>query len=152
MPDPETLLIYRVADFGHTMLSVTKLGAVEFVGIECGWHDNEPFRSCIPEGHYRLEPHGGERYKDTLAFVNEGLGVAHLQTDSCARYACVIHKTRNATALTGCVAFGMSMRLDYSYPTLVDSALAVAHVLSALRWPGMRRAIIENRLGGWTDG
>jgi len=151
VPDIETLRIYRIADFGHTMLSIWRLGAAEFWGLEKGWHNNEPFKSCIPAGEYRLEPHYGQTYKDTFAFVSEELGVSHVQTPGMQRYACVIHRARNATALSGCFACGFSMRLDYGYPTLQDSAQAVAHVLSALRWEGEKRAVIEDRLGGWVD-
>jgi len=151
MPESGQLRIYRIADFGHTMLSISKIGAAEFMGIECGWHDNVPFQSCIPAGEYLLIPHEGPKFRDTFAFVNENLGVSHEHKSDIQRYACVIHHARTARGLTGCLACGASVRMDYGYPVLVESASSVAHVLSVLRWPGNRTAIIEDRLGGWTD-
>ena len=147
---PETLRIYRFADFGEEgVLSRWKLGKWECWGLECPWMDNAPFKSCIPAGSYRLEPHDGDKYKHTLAFVSDSLGVAHWPTEGVPRYACVIHRARNASHLTGCLAPGMSIGLEHGEPVLGASAVATQHVLTALRWPGMKRAIIQECWGGY---
>jgi len=149
----ETLRIYRFADFGDDgMLSRWKLGSWECWGLECPWRDNEPFKSCIPCGSYRLEPHDGDKYKHTLAFVSDSLGVSHWASDDHSRYACVIHHARNAGHLTGCLAPGMALGLEHGVPVLGASAVATQHVLSALRGPTIKRALIQECMGGYQCG
>jgi hypothetical protein len=149
----ETLSIVRFVDFGEDggMLSRWRLGTWECWGMECPWQNNEPFKSCIPTGNYRLEPHDGDKYKETLAFVSEGLGVSHWPDPEYPRYACVIHRARNHRNLTGCLAPGMAIGLEHGLPVLGASAVATQHVLTALRWPGIKRAVITEWMGGHNE-
>jgi len=75
----------------------------ECVTMEREWADNRPFVSCIPAGHYKLEPHESQKYGKTWAIVGET--VSHLQTDA-KRYACLIHSANYAYQLSGCIAPG----------------------------------------------
>lgn len=147
MSDEITLHIYRLADFGERggTLSRWELNGWHCWGMEAPWKDNQRFESCIPSGLYRLEDHGGDKYRDTFALVSEDLGVSHWPCDTAARYACVLHRARSHHHLSGCLAPAMGIAMDEGLPILTGSAVALQHILSTLKWSSTKLAVIHER-------
>jgi len=75
--------------------------------VEQVWKNNQPFKSCIPEGEYTLVRYASNKYGKTFALVAPYLNVyAYEATDCNARYACLIHAANYAGQLQGCIAPG----------------------------------------------
>lgn len=47
--------LYRIHDDGERCLGVLVAGGFRCYTVERPWLDNEPFKSCIPPGHYDCE-------------------------------------------------------------------------------------------------
>jgi len=89
--------------------SVGTFGTIEvggnvFFTAEKPWKDNEPFKSCIPEGEYSLVPHNSKKYGDVLAIV--GGTVSHYKDEDFERYACLLHVGNYPSDVVGCVCLG----------------------------------------------
>lgn len=65
--------------------------------IERPWLDNTPFKSCIPEGRYLVEPFSGDRYKEVWQVK-----------DVPNRTAILFHVGNWARNSVGCILPGLS--------------------------------------------
>lgn len=74
------------------------------VAVERAWENNVPFKSCIPEGSYKLVPHESPKYGSCYAFEASSLGVTIHGPSQ--RTHCLIHPANLPTQLAGCLALG----------------------------------------------
>lgn len=64
--------------------------------------------SCVPEGHYQLEPHNSERYPGTWALV--GRNVSHWPGPA-ARSTILFHSGNTTADTAGCILVGFNLKL-----------------------------------------
>ncbi len=83
------------------------VGDLTLYCVEQPWRNNEPGRSCIPEGDYILEPHRSQKYPHTWAMVGET--VSHYPEAGKPRSACLLHVGNTMEDVTGCIAPGTSL-------------------------------------------
>lgn len=105
--------------------------------VEQPWRDNRPNVSCVPAGRYKLEAHHSEKYPDTFAMVNHGLGVYHYPADGWTakdRYSCLIHTANYARQVSGCIGPGHKLFASSGEWMVTRSRLTM----------GLIRAIIED--------
>ena len=65
--------------------------------MEKPWLDNEPFKSCIPEGKYTVVPYSSPKYPDVWEVTNV-----------VDRSKILIHKGNWEHDLKGCIAVGLA--------------------------------------------
>jgi hypothetical protein len=75
--------------------------------VEQPWNNNEPFRSCIPEGSYEAVKHNSPKWGRCFAIVGEGVAI---NQGEARRYAILIHPANWADQLQGCLAPGKSLQ------------------------------------------
>lgn len=84
--------------------------------VEQPWSDNEPFKSCVPDGKYTLVPYTSGKYGDCFIMVNPGLGVYALKEDRLSesdRYKCLFtHKGNWPWNFEGCIGIGERLAAD----------------------------------------
>lgn len=81
----------------------------KFHSVEQAWRDNQPFKSCVPYGVYKLVRYRSTRYHDLWALRNPDLGVGVYSGDS-LRYACLFTHIGNFPGnFVGCVGAGDSL-------------------------------------------
>lgn len=91
--------------FAHgTFSDVYINGELFSVAVERAWQNNLPFKSCIPEGTYKLVPHRSPKYGSCYAFEAPSLGVT--VDGPSQRTHCLIHPANTPTQLAGCLAVG----------------------------------------------
>ncbi|WP_019615094.1 DUF5675 family protein [Psychromonas ossibalaenae] len=100
--------------------------------VEREWRNNEPFKSCVPEGSYLIVPHNSPKYGDCYALVAATLGVT-IDGPS-LRTACLIHPANKPSELLGCLSPG----LDFGF---LDDEWCVTHSGDAFD-------VLMNELGG----
>jgi hypothetical protein len=76
--------------------------------VEKPWKSNEPFKSCIPPGLYKIVRHHSEKYPNTFALVNHNLGIGHNKGDS-LRYSCLLHIANFEHEVEGCIGPGLDL-------------------------------------------
>lgn len=94
-----------------------------------------PFKSCVPDGYYRLVPHNSPDHPNTYALVNEALGVYHLGKpagQAFGRVACLIHPANRAAEVVGCIAPGLTRGILKGEPAVLSSAAAMAKLRAIL--------------------
>jgi len=79
--------------------------------VEKPWVRNIPFKSCIPDGRYKLVPFQRSNGQNVYALVNEDLKVYLTKEDMDAaggfgRYACLIHIANTVDDVVGCIGPG----------------------------------------------
>jgi len=70
-----------------------------------------PFESCVPDGVYQLVPHKRPDGAETVALVNEDLGVWYQKDDrpsDWGRYLVLIHAGNYVDDVVGCIAPGLA--------------------------------------------
>lgn len=81
--------------------------------IEQPWRNNEPFRSCVPDGDYDLIPFNSPKYGPCFLMVNPDLGVYAFEEDRVLetdRYLCIYNHVANwAKDVKGCSGLGESL-------------------------------------------
>ena len=77
--------------------------------VEREWRNNQPFKSCVPEGDYLLIPHISPKYGACYAMVAPTLGVT-LHGPS-IRTECLFHTANKPSQLLGCAAPGLDFGL-----------------------------------------
>lgn len=94
------LLRYR--DDGQRTLGLLKVGNLVLHTIEQPWRNNEPFRSCVPDGDYKLipwvSPSKNRRFDGRCLKI---IGCEPARTD------CLFHTANWSFELQGCVAPGL---------------------------------------------
>lgn len=114
--------------------------AFDLFTVEQPWVPNpdapggKPFESCIPAGLYFLEPHSSDKYPDTWAMVNEGLGVSHYdKRPDVPRFACVIHIANWPRNVQGCIGVGMALVPSFQgHDGVQDSGVAMGKLRDLL--------------------
>lgn len=102
----------------HGTFGILTVDGESFYTVEQDWENNEPFKSCIPNGEYKLLPHDSPKYGSCFIIENEALNVSKYKKDGVKRYGCLIHPANKASQLQGCVAPGVSIGM-------LDNELAV---------------------------
>lgn len=76
--------------------------------IERPWLNNEPFKSCIPEGEYTCKSYSSERFPDVWKVCNVE-GRTHI----------LIHIGNYVTDVVGCVAVGTEASKNAVYKSAI---------------------------------
>lgn len=92
--------------------------------VELEWLNNQPFKSCVPEGDYQLIPHQSPKYGECYALISPTLGVT-LHGPS-IRTECLIHPANKPSQLAGCAAPGTEFGL-------LDGEWCVTHSVNAFK-------------------
>lgn len=96
------------------------IGAERFATVEKPWINNEPFKSCIPEGDYKLARYSSEKFPNVFEIK-----------DVPNRSYILIHIGNSADDVAGCVAVG---RYPSQYGlTVQQSRVAMERVRYLLR-------------------
>jgi hypothetical protein len=109
--------------------------------MEKKWDDNKPNVSCIPAGHYQLNPTLSPKFGSTYCLESESLGVS-LSGDT-RRTHILIHKANKASELQGCIApasgFGVlggewaGVNSAKAYDTLMATLAGDKHTIEIVR-------------------
>jgi len=93
---------------GKSLFGILSGVDVRFRAHSCerGWRNNESGKSCVPDGFYVLEPHNGNKYKDTYALIGQYVSHTYEKLSGVPRYACVFHWSSRGSGLQGCVSLG----------------------------------------------
>jgi hypothetical protein len=94
-----------------------------------------PFKSCIPDGYYKLVPHNSPDHPNTYALVAESLGVYHLALPRglpFGRTACLIHTANVVSEVVGCIAPGLTRGTLKGAPAVLSSAAAMSRLRAIL--------------------
>ncbi len=76
--------------------------------VERHWMNNQPFKSCVPDGTYFMIPYSSAKYPSTWAMHNPENRVFATNEEReypADRYACLMHKVNWPLQLMGCIAF-----------------------------------------------
>lgn len=103
--------------------------------VEQPWNNNKPFKSCVPDGKYRLIPYESEKYGDCFFMVNHGLNVyayRHERVSDDDRYGCLfVHRGNYPENFEGCV--GAGKRLAINENIMVTSSVDTCkHIMDTL--------------------
>lgn len=112
-----------------------------FATVEQPWADNTPFKSCIPDGVYTLEPHESKKYGYTWAMVNKQNRVYHYDDPNARRFACLIHSGNFAHQVQGCIALGREIDYIQGYLGVTNSRASMDKLRNLLS--GVERHTIE---------
>lgn len=72
--------------------------------VERPWLNNQPSKSCVPEGNYNLIPHESPKFGRCYALSADSLGVTIFGPS--LRTHVLIHKANRVSELLGCLAPG----------------------------------------------
>ena len=78
--------------------------------LEPAWRDNEPYKSCIPDGVFRCRKFSGARWPDTYQIC-----------DVPGRSAILFHPANWPHELQGCIALGRDYQINGKSPQLMQS-------------------------------
>lgn len=114
---------------GAVVGRVSKNGVMLGYSIEQSWRNNEPFRSCVPDGEYVLMPHESKKHGKVFVMINETMGIYKNESDckkKTDRFKCYfVHVGNRASDVEGCVALGFDMMFDKKGFGVTDSSEAV---------------------------
>jgi hypothetical protein len=94
------------------------------------WLNNQPGKSCIPEGTYNLLPHESPKFGHCYVVSAESLGVTPYGPS--LRTHVLIHKANLVSQLLGCLAPGISFGVVNNEWAVMSSAVAFNALLSEL--------------------
>ena len=108
------LMMYRkqldTCSTGFLIADEIQLHSIERPWItSSSWPSGKPNVSCVPYGIYKLVPHSGTKFEDTVALVNHKLGVHHQKEEFLLpsdRWGILIHVGNWAHDVSGCIALG----------------------------------------------
>lgn len=130
--------LIRYAYCHNVTLGAMKVGGSVYPTIERPWikslySGGEPFKSCIPEGRYRVEPFVRSSGSQALSVSNPNLGVWVNQDDrdgAHGRYEVLIHSGNWVTDVVGCIAVGLNYKIDSNGRHMVtNSRQAMQNIL-----------------------
>ena len=78
---------------------------LDLVTMEQPWNGNKPFKSCVPEGEYRVSRDSRPSHRHTFCLVNHNLYVYKYPTDG-RRDSILIHVGNRVKDIVGCIAVG----------------------------------------------
>ena len=98
------------------------------------WLNNEPFKSCIPEGVYKLEYTNGPKYGEQVCMVNLTLGISAAdERPHIPRFCCIAgHVGNGPDDVEGCFVVGQSVGMYKGKPGVLSSRKAME------KWVPMR--------------
>ena len=88
---------------------------IERPWIKSLYSGGEPFKSCIPEGRYRVKPFVRSRGTQALSLSNPELGVWVNRDDrdgENGRYEILLHSGNWVDDVVGCIAIGLDYKID----------------------------------------
>lgn len=100
--------------------------------VEQPWNDNQPFKSCVPDGIYTLKAFNSPRWGQTFALVGETVAITEAEvrvSDTLKRYACLFHTANRSQELAGCIAPGMDLGSIASVWAVTSSAQAMLNLM-----------------------
>lgn len=97
----------RQAYFPWGTFGILTVGGRQWAIVEQPWRNNEPFRSCVPEGSFECVSHKSPRFGQCFALVGDGVGIN--QGDG-HRWGILIHSANWPDQLQGCLAPGKSLQ------------------------------------------
>ena len=136
-----------------------------FATIEQPWVPNPsgalgglPFKSCVPDGMYRMTPHVSKSKGNVFIFWNPENGVwkfpqDHLETGDDGRDVCYMHSANWASQLEGCIAPGLARMCmtprgtTTSMPAVASSGATMERLHKALGGSRQHILSIESALG-----
>jgi hypothetical protein len=98
--------------------------------VERPWENNEPMRSCIPEGDYKLVWYNSPRFGRTVAVV--GNSVSLFPDPKYKRSAILIHSGNTMDDVLGCISPGEALGFVSGKWAVIGSKSATQKVLSLL--------------------
>ncbi len=127
------ITLRRVAhDKSFGTLGKLQIGDEVFPVIEQDWENNEPYKSCIPNGEYYLWSHDSPKYGECYIMENESLGVSKYKNNNIKRFACLIHPANKASQLQGCIAPGLKIGVLDDELAVLSSRKAMARIKELL--------------------
>lgn len=149
--DDSGTLVLRRYHYGHweTLGWLCRPGSpVVLHTIEQAWREDPggalggtPYRSCVPDGRYRLVEYRSQRHGSTWALEAPDLGVYVRQSDresaGAGRWGCILHAGNRADDVRGCIAAGRRRAAQTVGPTVVMSVLDSEPAMQDLRDAGV---------------
>lgn len=89
------LKLERRAYLPHVTLGVLTCAQRTWVTLELPWRDNEPFKSCIPDGRYDVRRKSSRRFGETWEVLNVS-----------RREAILFHAGNTTKDTEGCILIG----------------------------------------------
>lgn len=135
------LTLYRHAYLPECTLGWLYVGDVKFATIERPWLANPHGfggrlrESCVPDALYHVRPHTSNRFPNTYALVNEGVGVYYQNAKSTlwGRTAILIHGGNRVRDVIGCIAVGISHGQLEGEHAVLNSQRALTQLRSLLK-------------------
>lgn len=108
----------------------------------------EPFRSCVPDGEYVLEPYTRPNGDKVFALFNEALGVRMFgRPGDPFRYLCLIHPANYVHQVSGCIAPGRKRIMLDGKMMVTSSRSTMSDLLDAVPWYCRHKLTIKQAAG-----
>lgn len=104
------LILTRYYTLDQTFGTLFGDQGLQLVTIEQPWCGNKPFKSCVPEGEYKVIRDSRPKHEHTFCLVNEDLGIARYPANG-MRDSCLFHVANTVLDIEGCIGPG----LDFGY-------------------------------------
>lgn len=98
--------------------------------VERPWLNNQPNKSCIPEGTYHLQPHDSPKFGKCYALSAATLGVTAYGPS--LRTHVLVHKANLVSQLQGCLAPGVGFGVVNNEWAVMSSGVAFNTFMSEL--------------------
>jgi len=99
--------------------------------VEDPWKNNEPNKSCIPEGVYQAKRTSRPKHGNTFVLINEALKIAEFPKLG-MRYSCLIHTANTILDVEGCLGLGERLGCLGSLWAVLDSTTAVKRFMQMM--------------------
>lgn len=120
--------------------------------VEDPWNDNQPFKSCIPDGTYIAKRTTRPKHGECWVLINPNLGITEWPTPG-MRDSCLIHIANSMKDVEGCIGLG-NRRGVLRYPgdpkdywAVLESGGAIKRFMDATRGEAELRITIRPALG-----
>ena len=100
--------IIRSISEGKGCFGQLEVNGLVLQSVEKDWRNNKPFESCVPSGEYKLVPFFSPRFGNVLCLVTDNGDYTKEKTDTCKRYACLIHVANWEIDVVGCIGLGLT--------------------------------------------
>ena len=99
--------------------------------VEDPWNNNEPNKSCIPEGVYQAKRTSRPKHGNTFVLINEDLKIAEFPKLG-MRDSCLIHVANTIIDVEGCIGLGERLGCLGSNWAILDSTTAVKRFMNKM--------------------
>ncbi len=110
--------------------------------VEREWCNNEPFKSCVPEGTYNLVPHQSPKYGDCYALDAPTLGVTIHGPST--RTVCLVHIANKPSELLGCMSPGLRFGYVGNEWSVISSGVAFKALMKEFDGKSVQLTIIKD--------